>query len=149
MGKKEYTITVVDPKYKAFIVYIATLNISSAIGDKVHLSIKAQIAHLKVDKASPEVFNKYANFTDLFLPKLVTKLLKHKGINDYAIKLVDNQQLPYGLIYSLSLVELEILKTYIKNNLANRFIRLPKFSIRAPIFFERKPDKSLRLYVDY
>ena len=46
-------------------------------------------------------------------------------------------------------MELEMLKIYIVNNLANRFIRSFKSFIKAPIFFNKKPDGSLRLYADY
>ncbi len=52
-------------------------------------------------------------------------------------------------IYSLSPMKLEILKVYIKNNLANSFIKPFKLPIRAFILFDTKPDESLRLYVDY
>ncbi len=62
---------------------------------------------------------------------------------------MDNQQPPYGPIYSLSLVELEILKTYIKNNLANGFIKPSKSPVGAPILFDKKLDRSLRLCLDY
>ena len=115
----------------------------------MHLSKKAQIAYLKADKASTKVPNKYANFIDVFLPKLAAELFKHMKINDHAIELVDNWQPPYGPIYSLGLVELEILKANIKNNLANSFIRLSKSPIRAPIFFDKKQNGSLRLYINY
>ncbi len=71
------------------------------------------------------------------------------GINNHAIKLVDDWQPPYGAIYSLGPVELKTLKTYIKNNLANVFIRPSKSFTRAPILFDKKPDSSLRLCVDY
>ena len=46
-------------------------------------------------------------------------------------------------------MELETLKAYIKNNLANRFIRPSKSLAGALILFDKKPDGSLRLYVDY
>ena len=92
--------------------------------------------------------NKYTDFADIFSPKLATKLLEHR-ISNYAIKLLDNQQPPYGSIYSLGPVKLEILKTYIENNLANGFIRPSKSPAGAPILFDKKPDGSLRLCVDY
>ena len=46
-------------------------------------------------------------------------------------------------------MELEILKTYIENNLANGFIRPSKSPAGAPIFFDWKPDNNLCLCVDY
>ncbi len=46
-------------------------------------------------------------------------------------------------------MELEILKAYIKNNLASGFIRSFKSPAGAPILFDKKPNGSLRLYVDY
>ncbi len=78
-----------------------------------------------------------------------TELLEHTGINNHAIELVDDLQPPYGPIYSLGPVELETLKAYIKNNLASGFIRPSKSSAGAPILFDKKPDSSLRLCVDY
>lgn len=45
-------------------------------------------------------------------------------------------------------MELEILKTYIENNLANSFIRLSKFLVGAFIFFDQKSDGSLNLCVN-
>ncbi len=62
---------------------------------------------------------------------------------------MDDWQLLYGLIYSLEPVELETLKAYIKNNLTNSFIRPSKSLTGVPIFFDKKLDNSLRLYVDY
>ena len=50
------------------------------------------------------------------------KLLKHTRINNHVLKLEKGKQLLFNLIYSLGPVELEILKTYIKINLANGFI---------------------------
>ena len=89
----------------------------------MHPSKKAQIAHLKADEAPTKVLSKYADFADVFSPKLAVDLPKQTKINDHAIKLIDNWQPPYGPIYSLGLMELEILKAYIKYNLANNFIR--------------------------
>ncbi len=54
-----------------------------------------------------------------------------------------------GPIYSLGPVELKTFKAYIKNNLANSFIKSSKSPAGAPILFEKKSDKSLRLFVDY
>ena len=115
----------------------------------MHPSKRAQIAHLKVDEASTKVPSKYADLTDVFSPKLAAKFPKYIGINDHAIELVDDWQLPYGPIYNLEPVELKTLKAYIKNNLASGFIRPSKSLAGAPILFDKKPDGSLRLCVDY
>ncbi len=88
----------------------------------MHPSRKAQIAHLKADEAPTEVPSKYADFADVFSPKLAAELPEHTGINDHAIELVDDWQPPYSPIYSLGPVELETLKAYIENNLASGFI---------------------------
>ena len=70
-------------------------------------------------------------------------------INEHAIELEESKQSIFGPIYSLGPVELETLKTYIKINLANDFIHLSKSPARAPILFDKNPDRSLRLCVDY
>ncbi len=62
---------------------------------------------------------------------------------------MDNRQPPYGPIYSLGLVELDTLKAYIENNLASGFIRTFKSLAGATILFDKKPDGSLRLCLDY
>ena len=68
----------------------------------------------------------------------IAELLENTGMNEYVIKLEEGKQPSFGPIYSLELVELETLKTYIKINLANGFIRPSKF-----------PAGSFRLCVDY
>ncbi len=57
----------------------------------MHPSRKAQIAHLKAAEALIKVPSKYADFADVFLPKLAVKLPKYTRINNHAIKLVDDQ----------------------------------------------------------
>ncbi len=70
-------------------------------------------------------------------------------INNHAIELVDDLQPSYGPIYNFRPVELEILKAYIENHLTNGFIKPSKSPAEASILFDKKPDGSLRLYVDY
>ena len=101
------------------------------------------------NKAPSSILTKYSDFADVYSPKLALELSEYIGINDHVIKLVDDQQPLYGPIYSLGPVEIETLKTYIETNLANSFIRLSKFQTKAPIFFDKKPDGSFQLCVDY
>ena len=147
IGKKKFAAATLDPEHEAFVVHIAALSVD--LGDEVHPSKRAQIAHLKADEALTKIPSKYADFADVFLPKLAAKLSEYTEINDYTIKLMNDWQSPYGPIYNLGPVELEILKAYIENNLASGFIRPSKSPVRAPILFDKKPDDSLRLYVDY
>ncbi len=115
----------------------------------MHPSKSAQITHLKADEASSKVPSKYADFTNIFSLKLAIELPEYIEINDYAIELVDDWQPPYGPIYSFGPVELETLKADIKNNLINGFIRPFKSPAGVPILFDKKPDGSLRLCIDY
>lgn len=83
----------------------------------------------------------YTDFVDVFSPDLVFKLHEYTRINDHIIGLVDNQEQLYKSIYSLELVELKILQTYLKKNLANKFIKPSIVLIDALIFFDQKSDK--------
>ncbi len=115
----------------------------------MHPSRRAQIAHLKANEAPTEVPSEYTDFANVFSPKLAAELPEHTGINDHAIELVDDQQPPYGPIYHFEPVELETLTAYIENNLASGFIRPSKSPAEVAILFDKKPDGSLRLCVDY
>ncbi len=90
IGMKKFAITILNSDHKPFVVYIAAINTSFNIGDKIHLLTKAQIAYLKVDEALIKIFSKYADFANIFLPKLVRELPKYISINDYIIELVDD-----------------------------------------------------------
>lgn len=46
-------------------------------------------------------------------------------------------------------MKLETLKTYIQTNLKNDFIQPSKSFVGASIFFNKKLDGNLHLYVDY
>ncbi len=77
------------------------------------------------------------------------ELPENTSMNEHTIKLVKDKQPPYGPIYSLGLVELETLKTYIKTHLKTGFIRPSKSPTGVSIFFDQKPDGSLRFCIDY
>ena len=68
------------------------------------------------------VLAKYIDFANIFLKKLIKRLAKQTGINKYINKLVEDKQPFYRPIYSLNLIKLKTLKTYIENNLVNSFI---------------------------
>ena len=91
----------------------------------------------------------YSNLNNIFLVENVAKFLKYTGINDHIIKLKEDKQQLFGLIYSREPVELEILKTYIKINLANNFIWPSNCLTKASTLFDWKSDRNFRFYVNY
>ena len=129
-------------------VYVVFLESPSQEND-VHSSHRVQIAALVANEAPISIPTEYSDFANVFSPELASELPEYTGINDHAIKLVDDWQPPYGPIYSLGPIELETLKTYIETNLANGFIKPSKSLAGAPIFFDKKPNGSFWLYVDY
>ncbi len=80
---------------------------------------------------------------------LAIELPENTGMNEHAIKMIEEKQLSYGPIYALSLVELEILKAYIETHLKTGFLWSSKSPADVPIFFKKKLNSSLRLCVDY
>lgn len=65
------------------------------------------------------------------------KLPKNICINKHIIVLIEGKQLLYSPIYTLSLVELETLKDYIKTHLKTRFIWLSKSLSNTTIFLTK------------
>ena len=77
----------------------------------------------------------YSNYNNIFSAKNAMKFLEYIKMNDHIIKLEKSKQLFFNPIYSLELVKLEILKTYIKTNLANGFIWPFKSLVEILILF--------------
>lgn len=116
---------------------------------KAQIKVQVQVKALLFNKTHTKVANKYFNYSNVFSAENIAKLPKNFGINDHAIKLKKNKQPYFGLIYSLEPIELKMLITYIKTNLANSFIRFSKSSARVPIPFNQKRDRNLWLCVYY
>ena len=132
-----------DGKSETFIIHVTSLNLAPGI----HLDRAAQIAFLLVEKV--KISDKYLDFTDIFLKEKALMLPKCTELNEHAINLEDGKQPPYRPIYSLGPVELETLKTYLKTHLKTGFIQPSKLPAGAPILFDKKPNGSLHLCVDY
>ena len=92
---------------------------------------------------------KYSDFADIFLEESANVLPEQTGANEHTIELKKGKQPPYEPIYSLGPVELKILKTYIKTNLVNGFIRALKSPAGTLILFVHKLKGSLCLCVNY
>lgn len=112
----------------------------------------AQISHiaaLQWDKISTKISVEYADFSDLFSSNFVIELSDNTGTNKHAIELAKKKQLFNGSMYALNSVELETLKIYIKIYLKTGYICLSKFLTGISIPFNRKPDSSFYLCVNY
>ena len=68
---------------------------------------------------------------------------------DLKIKLEDGVTPPFGPIYSLSPHELQTLREFIDEHLANCLIHLTRSLSGALVLFIKKKDGSLRLSVDF
>ena len=143
---KEFVIVALDVNSKTFVVHVA---IREQEEMPVHSKRQAQVGALLFNEAPTKIPAEYSDYSDVFSAENVAELPENTGINEHAIELEEGKQPPFGPIYSLGPIELETLKTYIETNLANGFIRPSKSPAGAPILFDRKPDGSLRLCVDY
>ena len=113
----------------------------------IYSAKKVQIALLIAKEL--KIPTKYSDFSDVFLEKKALILLKTIKLNLYVIELQKSQQPLYRSIYSLGLIKLKTLKTYIQTNLANGFIWPSKLSADAFILFIGNPDGNLCLYINY
>ena len=143
---KKFVIAALDDNNEMFVVHMA---IQEQEKMPVHSKKQAQVGALLFNKTFTEVPVEYFDYSNVFIAENAVELLEIIGINEHAIELEEDKQLLFGPIYSLEPIELETLKIYIKTNLANNFIRLFKSPTRAPILFDKKPNRSLCLYVDY
>ena len=146
IDKKDFVIAALDADSETFVVHVA---FREREGMPVHSERQAQVGALLFNKAPTEVPAEYSNYSDVFSAKNTTELPENTRINEHTIKLEEGKQPSVSPIYSLEPVELETLKTYIKTNLANGFIRPSKSPAGASILFNRKLDGSPRLCVDY
>ena len=146
VNPKEFVIAALDVDSETFVVHVA---IREREKMPVHSERQAQVGALLFNEAPTEVPAEYSDYSDVFSAEHAAELPENTGMNEHAIELEEGKQPPFSPIYSLGPVELETLKTYIKTNLANSFIRPSKSPAGAPIFFDRKPDGSLRFCVDY
>jgi len=90
----------------------------------------------------------YYEFAYLFSKKEADKLSNHRTY-DHEIPLEPGKAPPFGPIYKLSPMELEVVRKYITDNLKKGFIRHSQSPCGAPIVFAKKADGTLWLCVDY
>ena len=103
---------------------------------------------IEEDKLEELIHEEYHDFLHMFSEIAAQQLPPHRPYN-HSIPLKDGFNHPFGLIYSLSRVELEALREWWEDNLSKGFIRSSLSPAGAPILFVKKPGGSLRLSVDY
>jgi Reverse transcriptase (RNA-dependent DNA polymerase)/RNase H-like domain found in reverse transcriptase len=69
--------------------------------------------------------------------------------HDHESTLKEHTTPPYRPLYGLSRNELETVREWIDDNLSKEFIRASSSPAASPILFVKKPDGSLRLWIDY
>ena len=127
----------------------AQIKAQSRAQSRAQIQSGVEVGALLFDKAPIEVPAEYSDYSDVFSAENAAEHPENTRMNEHAIELEEGKQPLFGPIYSLGPVELETLKIYIKTNLANGFMHPSKSPAGAPIFFDRKPDGSLRLCVNY
>ena len=127
---------------------------------KLEGSIQFQLQMCPLDTAharSPSMKNtldlsaippEYRDYADIFSKAKASELPPHCKY-DLKIDLEEGTSPPLGTIYSLSLVELEALWTFINKNLCTGFIQPSSSPHAAPVLFIKKKDSSLQLCVDF
>ena len=168
VNPKKFVLVVLNADSETFIVHVAIREqkeMAMDPGRKVQIEAqikaqsgakcraqtqdKTQVGALLFDEAPTEVSVEYSDYSNVFSARNRAELPENTKMNKHAIELEEGKQSSFGPIYSLGSVELDTLKTYIETNLANGFIRPSKFPAGAPILFDRKPNRSLCLCVDY
>ncbi|KAK3526942.1 hypothetical protein QTP86_004713 [Hemibagrus guttatus] len=90
----------------------------------------------------------YAPFSDIFCPKRASKLPSHRPW-DCAIDLLPGEPVPRERIYPLSIPEEKAMEEYIKEALAQGYIRPSTSPAASSFFFVAKKDGGLRPCIDY
>ena len=87
-------------------------------------------------------------FPDVFSKSRANTLPTHQPY-DLKIELEDGAIPPFGPIYFLSPHELQTLREFIDEHLANSLICLTRSLSGAPVLFIKKKDSSLQLCVNF
>ena len=127
VGKKEFATAALDPEHETYVVHVGSVS-SVALPSSSLLNVHP-IAGLIAEKASTS--RKYSLRT--WRPNSPSTLGSMIMLLSWLM--INNH-------HSLRPVELETLKAYIETNLAHRFIRPSKSPAGAPIFFDRRSDRS-------
>lgn len=116
---QKFAIAALDLEEEAFVVHVALLEVQNI----VHPFYRVQITLLIANKILVKVPREYIVCVNVFFKEVTIELPEYIGIHNHFIDLEKDKQLSYGPIYRWKLVELDIFKIYIKENLKNGFNR--------------------------
>ena len=102
----------------------------------------------KKEKDSVVLPAQYFNFADVFDKHSADVLPVHTH-HDLAIEIENNKIPLFGPMYNYSRLKLEVLREYINEMLAKRFIVSSKLFLEASVLFIKKSDNMLRMCVDF
>ena len=135
-----------DKNSEMFVIYVVALE---ALEPAVYSSQALLLAAIQQDKVLTKIPLMYPDYDNILSLDLTMELPENIDINQNAIELVKRKQPSYDSIYSLGLVELETLNTYIKTYLKTGLILFSKSPKVVPILFNKKLDRNLRLCINY
>ncbi|KAK3552410.1 hypothetical protein QTP86_011646 [Hemibagrus guttatus] len=113
-----------------------------------HLPVQATSIESPLENQSVEIPACYAPFSDVFCPRKASKLPPHRPW-DCTIDLLPGEPVPRGRIYPLSILEEKAMEEYIKEALAQGYIRPSTSPAASSFFFVVKKDEGLRPCIDY
>ncbi|KAK3556977.1 hypothetical protein QTP70_022326 [Hemibagrus guttatus] len=113
-----------------------------------NLQVHATSVESPLEARSVNIPACYSHFRDVFCPKKASKLPPHRSW-DCAIDLIPGEPVPKGRIYSLTLLEEKAMEEYIKEALAQGYIRPSTSPAASSFFFVTKKDGGLRPCIDY
>ncbi|KAK3557168.1 hypothetical protein QTP70_024704 [Hemibagrus guttatus] len=116
--------------------------------DPTHLPVQATSIESPLTNHSLEIPACYAPFSDVFCPKRASQLPPHRPW-DCAIDLLPGEPVPRGRIYPLSIPEEKTMEEYIKEALAQGYIRPSTSPAASSFFFVAKKDRGLWPCIDY
>lgn len=93
------------------------------------------------------LLEQYADFANVFNKQCVDVLLPYRQYN-LAINMEKNKIPSFGPIYDDSSNKLEVLRKYINNMMAKKFVVVSKSPSKAPVFFTKKKNREQRLCID-
>ncbi|KAL0192333.1 hypothetical protein M9458_010629, partial [Cirrhinus mrigala] len=116
------------------------------------VSVPLPLASTRIEspevETSVEIPAEYLDYQDVFSKQAATHLPPHRPW-DCAIDLLPGAQLPKGRVYPLSNPERQAMEEYVKEALAQGFIRPSTSPAASSFFFVGKKDGGLRPCIDY